>query len=57
MARRLDAGPGDDAVVRLVRELRLVTLELRARADVGGTSDVEQWLAGLTDPSFRDSQD
>jgi hypothetical protein len=53
LAKALDAGPGDDARVRLVRELRLTTAELHRRSgdDVG--SELEGFLAGIASPTFR----
>ena len=51
LARRLDAGPGDDAAVRLARELRLTMVEVRAHA--GGVDAVEEFLRGISAPAFR----
>ena len=47
LAGRLDAGPGDDAAVRLARELRqcLKALDDRAAGSAGG--ELEEWLRGL----------
>jgi hypothetical protein len=55
LAARLDDGSvGDDARVRLSRELRLVTAELYRRADAGGDiDDVERFLERIATPAFR----
>ena len=46
LGRRLDAKPGDDVTVRLARELRLTMLEVRSHS--GGTSEVEEFLRGIS---------
>jgi hypothetical protein len=49
LAHRIDADPGDDAVVRLSRELRLV---LEAVAE-DSADDVEAFLERVAAPAFR----
>jgi hypothetical protein len=53
LARRIDADPGDDAVVRLSRELRLV---LEAVGE-DSPDDVERFLERVAAPAFRHPAD
>jgi hypothetical protein len=53
LARRLDAGPGDRNAVDLAHELRMVLIELRNQVGSDATSDVERFLDGVANPSFR----
>jgi hypothetical protein len=50
LARRLDAGPGDDAATRLTRELRLLMAELHRQSGGDTTGDVEAFLARIAAP-------
>lgn len=50
LAKRLDAGPGDDAATRLTRELRLVTAELHRQAGGDMTDDITDFLARVAAP-------
>jgi hypothetical protein len=51
LAKRLDAGPGDDAATRLTRELRQVTAALHRQAGGGDSpDDVEAFLARVAAP-------
>ena len=54
LARRLDAGPGDDAAVRLLRELRVTMAEVRAHTG-GGESDLDRFLADISLPPVRNT--
>lgn len=47
LARRLDAGPGDDAAVRLARELR----QWLASVPQSGGDDLDRLLAEIRDAS------
>jgi hypothetical protein len=49
LARRLDAGPGDDVATRLNRELRLT---LAAVAGPDSADDVEAFLARIASPEL-----
>jgi hypothetical protein len=51
LARRLDAEPGDDAAVRLNRELRMTLHDLFARTPEDG-NDVERLLARIAAPQL-----
>ena len=53
LARRLDSGPGDRAASMLVRELRLVMVELWRQAKDGTDHDVERFLSSISTPAFR----
>ena len=54
LASRLDSEPPHREAVLLSRELRLVMGELRAMAE-GKETGVEQWLDGISNPTFRAS--
>ncbi len=53
LARRLDDGPADREATMVARELRLTLAELHRRAgnDVG--TELEGFLAGIANPTFR----
>jgi hypothetical protein len=54
LARRLDERPGDDAAVRLARELRVTMAEVRSHAG-GGETEIERFLAELRIPEVRNT--
>jgi hypothetical protein len=57
LARRLDAGPGDDAATRLTRELRLVMAELHRQAGGDMTDDIADFLARVAAPDSGHTAD
>lgn len=52
LARRIDAGPGDNTLIELSRELRLSVAALRELAGTEGTDDVEAFLARIAAPDL-----
>jgi hypothetical protein len=53
LACRLDTGPADRNAVDLAHELRMVLVELRNQVGCDATSDVERFLDGIANASFR----
>jgi hypothetical protein len=54
LARRLDGSPGDDAAVRLLRELRQTMAEVRAFRG-GGESELDRFIAELSAAPVRNT--
>jgi hypothetical protein len=53
LGRRLDAEAGDAVASMLVRELRQAMAALHAWAGGEGDGELEQFLAGISTPTFR----
>jgi uncharacterized protein (DUF2267 family) len=53
LAKRLDAEPGDRAATMLIREMRLLMVEVWAQTKDDTNHDLERFLESINNPAFR----